>query len=83
MKLLLTLITSLALSFSVYASGAKGAPEEIKKPEGATAKVAPAEKKVEMPKNIHRPEKKDKKEADKKEADKNKKDTGKKEEAKK
>lgn len=78
MKLLLTLITSLALSFSVYASGAKGAPEEIKKPEGATAKVAPAEKKVEMPKNIHRPEKKDKKEADK-----NKKDTGKKEEAKK
>jgi hypothetical protein len=78
MKLLLTLITSLALSFSVYASGAKGTAEEIKKPEGATAKVAPAEKKVEMPKNIHRPEKKDKKEVDK-----NKKDTGKKEEAKK
>jgi hypothetical protein len=78
MKLLLTLITSLALSFSVYASDAKGAPEEIKKPEGATTKVAPAEKKVEMPKNIHRPEKKDAK----KEDDKNKKDS-KKEEAKK
>lgn len=72
MKLLATLITGLALSFGVMAA------EEAKKPEGATAKVAPAEKKVEMPKNIHRPEKKDAK----KEDDKNKKDT-KKEEAKK
>lgn len=68
MKLLATLITGLALSFGAMSA------EEAKKPEGATAKVAPAEKKVEMPKNIHRPEKKD---------DKNKKDEPKKEEAKK
>jgi hypothetical protein len=72
MKLLATLIAGLALSFGAMSA------EEAKKPEGATAKVAPAEKKVEMPKNIHRPEKKD----NKKEDDKNKKDS-KKEEAKK
>lgn len=61
MKLLATLIASVALSFSALA-------EEVKKPEGATATVAPAQKKVEMPKNIHRPEKKDKKDEKKEEA---------------
>ena len=60
-KLLATLIAGLALSFGAMA-------EDAKKPEGAAATVAPAQKKVEMPKNIHRPEKKEKKEDKKEEA---------------